>query len=249
MDKTVVKAIRLLEHLARSAEAARITDLAKELGLMKSNVHRLLKTFESLGYVRRTNEGSYESTLKIWEIGCLAFHHVDIVRLARPHLKWLTEKTGESVHLSKLDNFEVLYIDKIESANPVRAYTEVGGRGPAACTATGKALLAFQPEVNIREAVKATRNFKPHVAISAAELSAAMDEVRHQGFSVNQGEWRANVVGLAAPVLDRRKVAIAAVGISGPGERLKPKALKSFVPFVIEAAARVTSEIGLSASA
>ncbi|MFX7820791.1 IclR family transcriptional regulator C-terminal domain-containing protein, partial [Acinetobacter baumannii] len=67
---------------------------------------------------------------------------------------------------------------------------------------------------------------------------------RVQGFAVNKGEWRDSVCGLAAPIRDASGSVIAAVGISGPAERLKPKRLKELVAPVVEAAAVISASLG-----
>ena len=88
---------------------------------------------------------AYEATLKTWEIGSAVLARSDVKTIGRPVMTELGAKTRETVHLSILDGGEVVYIDKVESNQPVRAYSRVGGRAPAYAARCGaeKCLRAY----------------------------------------------------------------------------------------------------------
>ena len=72
MEQTVQKAMNLLEALVRSGQPRRLTELARQLGLTKPNVYRLLSTLSVLGYVKKDPDTSlYSPTLKLWEMGSM----------------------------------------------------------------------------------------------------------------------------------------------------------------------------------
>ncbi len=125
MNNTLVKGLQLLEVLARSREPQGVSDLAAQLSLGKSNVHRLLQALVELG-------ASVEVGFRI-------------KAAASEAMTRLLVRTRETVHLSVLDGEEVVYVHKLDSPEPVRAYSEIGGRAPTFCVATGKAMLAWQP--------------------------------------------------------------------------------------------------------
>jgi DNA-binding IclR family transcriptional regulator len=148
------------------------------------------------------------------------------------------------VHLSILDGAEVVYVDKIDSPEPVRAYSRIGGRSPAFAVATGKAMLAWQSPEYVAAVAERIERFTTRTVADAEELRQELARIRVQGFAVNKGEWRDTVCGLAAPIRDASGLVIAAVGISGPAERLKPKRLKELVAPVVEAAAVISASLG-----
>jgi IclR family KDG regulon transcriptional repressor len=239
MDKTVVKAFHVLELLAQAGAPVSLTRLAEQTGLQKSNVHRLLSTLCALGYARQGETSLYEPSLRIWELGQSVYSRFSIASAARPILRKLMEQTGESAHLAIFDRTDIVYIDKVETPNPVRAYTAVGGRAPAFCTASGKALLAYQPEETVRAVGGLMR---PQTTETLPDLDALNKElagVRNQGYAINLGEFRENVAGLAAPVRLGNGEVIAAVGISGPLDRLRPRKLRSLAPLAMVAAADI----------
>ena len=138
MNNTLIKGLQLLEALAGRDSPAGVSELASELGMGKSNVHRTLQALVETGYVAKDEaRGTYFASLKIWEIGARVISRLDVRRAASPAMQWLLEQSRETVHLSVLDGGQVVYIDKLDSPEPVRAYSEIGGRAPASCVATG----------------------------------------------------------------------------------------------------------------
>ena len=244
MDKTLIKGFAMLEALVRSEAPRGIADLAREIGLQKSNVHRTLKTLQSCGYVT-SKDGLYTPTMKIWELGSLVIGRLDIKQVAGPVLATLMRQSGESVHLSILDRTDVVYIDKLEGNQPVRAYSQIGGRAPAFCVATGKVLLAYQPDEISNQVL--TAGLVQHSSRTIADREVLMRElakVRANGYAINRGEWREGVWGVAAPIWDTTGAVTAALGVSGPANRFQPKALRTLITLVCVAARDVSTRMG-----
>jgi len=246
MDLTVAKAMRLLEALSEQDTPASVTVLAKQLGLTKSNVFRLLSTLTDLGYLRRHAEtGQYEMTLKVWSMGERVRSRLDVQRIAGPHINRLMHNTQETVHLSVFVDGGVTIIDKIESQHPVRAYTRIGDRPPVHCSATAKLLLAFQPQSEIDLCLSGTlKRFTKNTIVSHAKLLKELEQIRQQGYSTNQEEWREGVCGIGAPVRNASGHVFAAVGISGPAHRLPMERLKELSKEVIQCGEAVSHELG-----
>lgn len=247
METTVVKGFHMLETLVRSDRPCGLTELAAACGLSKSNAHRLLKTLEDCRYVRQDSlTKSYEPTLRVWELGMRVFRQVDLRGIAASHLQRLAEVTGESVHLSVLDQSEVLYIDKVESTHAVRAFIGIGDRAPAYCTATGKSMLAFMPPSAVGEATRTMKRFTPLTPVDHAKLDADLQRIRERGFSVTGGEWQAGVVGIAAPIRGSGGVVAGGVGIAGPEARMRQADADEQIAAVLATAAAISRSLGLS---
>lgn len=246
MDKAFVKGLRLVEALAHSDAPRGISDLAKDLALTKSNVHRLLQTLQSHGYVRQVPlNSSYELTTKIWELGSHVIRRMDLVTLARPAMIRLAEQTGETVHLSVLEDIDVIYLDKIESAHHIRAHTSVGSRAPAYTVATGKAMLAHMPDDYLERFRPHLRAYTETTRTTIEALAEDIRQTRAQGYAVvPQGEWRDGIAACACAILDRSGELVGAIGISGPDTRVKRKQLKLIAPQVTEAAQTISAALG-----
>lgn len=247
MDKTLVKGLALIEVLAANSEPRGVTSLARELNMTKSNVHRLLNTLVSHKFARRTEGGSYELTTKIWELGIMVRSRLSLIQVSQRHMAYLADVTGESAHLSTLEGLEALYIDKIESKHPVTAYTHFGGRAPAWCVATGKAMLAFRLE-NFDAIRRELKPFSPNSIVDVAKLKQEFSSIRTQGHAINRGEWREDVFGIGAPIRDGTGTIVGAVGISGPSTRFKPKQIRTWAKIVVDTAHAISTAMGYSES-
>src|SRR5258706_7589773 len=162
MEQTVQKALNLLEALVRSGQPRRLTELSRELGLTKPNVYRLLSTLSILGYVKKDPATSlYSPTLKLWEMGSLLVRDVDLVTIAAPRIRRLCDETGESVQLAVFDSGFMVYVDKVDSQQPLKAMTQIGSRGPATVTSTGKAMLAWLPAPALDQARQHLQPYTP----------------------------------------------------------------------------------------
>jgi DNA-binding IclR family transcriptional regulator len=247
MDTTFLKGLRMLQALSLSDRPRGVTELARELGLTKSNSHRLLKTLVHAGYAQSNSEtAKYSATLKVWELGSHVLSRIDVKSAASAYLQSLADRTGETVHLSLLVENAVVYIDKIDSAQPVRAYSQIGKGAPAYCVATGKALLAFQGEDVIARVSERLETHTSRTIADPEEFKRELVRVRQLGYAINRGEWREGVCGVAAPIRDASRQVVAAVGISGPEGRMKPTFMREQAPLVIQTADSISKALGYS---
>lgn len=246
MDKTLLKGLRMFEIIcAQEDQPNTIDDLAALAELSRSNTHRTLQTLIAAGYVEKNPQNSgYRPTLKLFELAAQRSARLDVRKVAAPYMRRLASDTNETAHLSVLDKLDVIYIDKIDSPNPVRAYSMIGGRAPAYAVATGKVLLAFQRNDYLQtyesELVRHTEN----TLVSISALKEELNDISRIGYAINRGEWRANVGGIAAPIFDAYNNPIAAIGISGPLERLSIENMKRWSTFVLGAAGDISKELG-----
>lgn len=245
MDTTVLKALSILEALARSSTPLGVTELAGTLDLSKSNVHRLLQTLASQGYVTPIDR-RYTATTKLWELGALVIGRLDVSRIAAPIMQRLVAQVDETAHLSVLDMAacEVVSIHNVESTQPVRAYSRIGQRTPAHCVATGKALLSAQAPEALQKLPEELPRFTRHTLYRRADLLKVLEKARRDGYATNAGEWREQVGGAATVIYDHVGSPVAALGLTVPVERLKPKVMGRYIPLLTAAAAEISRLMG-----
>lgn len=243
MNNTLLRGLRIIELLARSRQAMGVTDIAHALGVPKSNAHRLLQALTEQRYVIRHRGGAYSISIKLWELGSAALFGLDLRRHAERLMDGLMESTGESVHLSVLDQKEVVYVHKVESLDPVRAYSQIGGRAAAHCVATGKAMIAFRSREWLAAMEQELVAHTANSIVDGERFRAEMARIRKRGYAVNHGEWRDAVSGVAAPIRDRVGNVIAAIGVSGPSSRFSAKRVKIFAEQVMAAAEELSESL------
>lgn len=241
LEVTLTKGIRVLEALASSAVPLGISALSSQLGLGKSNVHRMLTTLGHLGLVQQ-EEGTkrYFATLRIWELGTLVVERNLVRREARAVMQELVATTGESTYLSVLRDAEILYLEKVEGKNGAHSNSRPGLRVPAVYPASGKLLLALQPNweaVAARAAEVPASQPRPDVAALLADLR----QIRADGFATSQDGWQRGINSLAVAVGSPTRPPVAALGFAIMPSNWEPKRLEKYLALLRQAAERISA--------
>jgi len=245
MEQTVQKALNLLEALVKSGQPRRLTELARQLELTKPNVYRLLSTLSALGYVKKDPATSlYSPTLKLWEMGSLLVRDVDLVSVAQPRLRRLCADTHESVQLAVFDAGFVVYVDKADSPQPLKAITTIGSRVPATVTSTGKAMLAWMPRESLEAACQHLKRYTPNTLIRRKDIEHDLEETRGRGYAINKGEFRSGVAGIGVPIRDRTGGVVAALGVWGAEKSILGARREELAHLLIVAARDVSRDLG-----
>lgn len=250
MDSTLAKGLAMLEWLARQPRGCRVVDAAQAFGLPRSNAHRTLQTLLECGWaVQDEATSAYRPSLKLFELGALVRHTLDIKTLLHPRLAELAQATGETIHLAERDGAEIVYLDKFDSPLPVAAYSRIGGRAPACCVASGKALLAADSldEAALRTLFGTLHAHTPNSITDFAELAAELRRTRERGYAENREEWRLGVCGLGVPLFDARGQAVAALGMSVPSIRFARHHARHLADLLLECARDASAALGYGA--
>ncbi len=222
--RSVQNAIRILDILGRS-EGLGVTRISQLLNLPKSSVHDILSTLQSEGLVEKNYErNNYCLGLKLFELGNMARNNLELRRIATPFLKSLNHDLDETVHLTILDGWEVLYIECFESTKRLRTYSVIGVRAPLHCTAVGKAILAFFDEEQVDQMIKAMGlpRFTANTITDRKALDREMALIRERGYSVDNMEHEEGVRCVGAPIRNHEGEVIASISVSGPSQRMVP---------------------------
>ena len=237
--------MEILELLVKAGEIG-VSNLSREKGLNRSNVHRILSTFEFLGYVEKnSNNKKYRPSLRLFELGNLIIQRNGLIKISHPFLEKLGLKFGETNNLAVLDKGEVIYIDKVESSEALRMDLAIGRRVPAYCTALGKILLAGFSEEQLNQYVKRTRFAKrtPNT-LSKEGLKKQLVEIRERGFAIDDEELHLGIRCIAAPIRNHSGNIIASISIAGPSTRMTLKKLDSTKGTIIDTALEISKQLG-----
>lgn len=245
--QSLERGLEILTAIARAGRPLGITELARQFGLAKGSISRIVTTLAKQAFlVRDPATAKYRIGMKVWELGNGALARLDVRELARPAMDALNAATLETVHLTVLtEGDRMVFLEKLDSTRAVRPNVELGAPHPAYCTANGKAMLAFLPKGRVDRLLKGRlRQFTEATIARKSELLAHLDTVRRLGYAVNRGEYRADVSGIAAPILDRDGIAAAALGISVPSNRMTPALIADLAPRLVRAAKEISQALG-----
>jgi IclR family acetate operon transcriptional repressor len=197
-------------------------DLAAGLGVDRSTGWRLARSLERVGWLHRDGlTQRYRLGLPLFELGSRVLDTFDGRDEARRVMTELVASTGESVDLAIRDGDSVVFIDKIDGTNEVRAFTRSGQRARLHATAAGKVFLAHMGAHELASYLAGSLPAAtPATITDPAVLGDVVAATRRQGWAVNRGELHTEAGALAVPVLDGHGRCVAALGLNVPLSRL-----------------------------
>ncbi len=246
--QSVDRALSVLTVLARSGETG-VSEIARELGVHKSTVFRLVATLEAHDLVEQHSErGKYRLGVGILRLAGATSARLDVVQEARPIERQLAAKTGETVNLAILSETAALYIDQIAGPSALQPHNWVGQHVPLHATSNGKVLLSELPAEEVAVHLPRLKAFTAHTVTSRAELRQQLLEVKRLGYAVVVDELEVGLTAIAAPVRDAHGDIIASLSVSGPTFRIDDERTKDFWPAVVAAAAHISDRLGAAST-
>jgi DNA-binding IclR family transcriptional regulator len=214
-------ALSVLERIVAKGPLA-LGDLARELDLPKSTLHRICTVLVERGWALRDEHGRFEPGIRALAVGSRA-SDLPIITGFRRRAAGLLERHDETVCLAVLDGDESVFIALEETSQPVRLQTWVGRRAPAFASASGRVLLAPRAPDAIsaqfgdgRELVSPTGR---HVR-SLAELQATLERTRRDGYAENDEETADGLYTVSVPIVNDAREPLAAMTMCVPTSRI-----------------------------
>ena len=165
----VDRALDVLESLARHDDELSLIELARETGIPKSTLFRIMSTLQERKCVIRDEQRkTYRLGLRLMELGHAFRDQSNLLDAAETHMETLAEACEESVFLGVLDEREIIYVRQKTSPKSAVFVRKLGKRAPAYCTATGLAILAFRPEEEVERNLEASE-LKAHSASTTTD--------------------------------------------------------------------------------
>jgi len=140
------RGLRLLQLFSESARGLTAKQVAVSSRLPASTVHRFLVNLEGAGFLNCSGDGVYHLGIACFSIGQAALGQLDIRRLSLPYLQELNQQTRETIHLTVRHGLSAVYVEKLDSPEPLRIHSRIGAAVPLYCTAVGKVMLAYMPD-------------------------------------------------------------------------------------------------------
>jgi DNA-binding IclR family transcriptional regulator len=227
-DGTTARVVAVLDALARAGDGGvGVRQLAAELNVSRSAVHRVLQNLNELHVARALSTGNYESGEVFAAWGTFLARKQDVLDVARGLLERLVERTEETAYLTTYAGGQLTIVDAAECKRPVRYVLPIGGTLPLDRGAAGKAVLAQLGESAL-----------DRFALSASErnsLREDLERTRERGYAVSVGENIPDACGFAAPYLKDGHLA-GSITVTVPRYRVQPDAESRFGPLVRETA-------------
>jgi DNA-binding IclR family transcriptional regulator len=247
----VLRGLAVLDMFSREVSVVGIADIARTLGVHKSSASRVASTLAAAGYLRATGvQGHYRLGPRLISLGALADSGSGLEDLVMPHLRALSEATGETGHLAVLDGSQAVTIGVADGWHTVRMHSWVGKSSPAYLSSMGKALLAGRSEAVVRGLYPGPLEPATNRSITSVDrLLDAIESIRARGYATDDEELEIGLRCVAAPIFDRDGLVVGALSVSGPSQRFSDAAIRPLADFVRWAAAQASQALGARSSA
>ena len=240
------RGLRLLNLFSESPRGLTAKQVGALARLPVSTVHRFLANLVTAGFLNRDGDGVHHLGIACFAIGQAAAGQLDIRHLSLPYLRELNQQTRETIHLTVRHGLSAVYVEKLDSPEPLRIHSRIGASVPLYCTAVGKVMLAYMP-ADEQDRVLPQLDLKrltPNTAGSLQELRAELFRVRKNGYASDLEEHELHIRCVAAPIWDHTGAVQSSLSITAPSLRMPVTRLRQLAPLIQAAGLQISGELG-----
>jgi IclR family transcriptional regulator, KDG regulon repressor len=244
--QTVERAIRIMNCFTKENPEWGVRELEKELEIGKSTVHRILQTLQICGFLTRSNHtGKYKLSLRIYELGQVAFESFDFLTESTENMKRLVKRFNETVYLSVRNGTEITYLGREDCEHPLRYILEIGSNSLLHVSAAGQAIMAFLKKNEIEEVIKkhGLPRFSNGQTLTRTELDEKLLRIREEGYALSYGGKIEGIYGIAVPIFSSDYI-IGSLAFSIPEQRFDKENLHTLVHVLKEEASTISNRLG-----
>jgi DNA-binding IclR family transcriptional regulator len=241
------RGLRVIESIAAINGSATLAEIARKTALPRSTAHHLLQALVEFGYLVQDEQArTYTLAPKLFRLTGRAWTKEQLAEIAMPFLDELSRRTGEGASLAVLRDGIVTVVAKREPEGPVRVVQEVGARRPVYCTAVGKTMAAWLPNLELEGIIRRTvfERLTPHTITTPVALRRELAHIRATGFAFDNEEHILGIRCIAAPVRDHTGEVKAALGVVGPKNNMPQRRLPKIRGVLVSVAAGLSERLG-----
>ncbi|MCL4187698.1 MAG: helix-turn-helix domain-containing protein [Rhodobacteraceae bacterium] len=242
---SLARGLEVLRAFNRTRRKMTLSEVAAETGNTRAGARRILLTLVHEGYAVADGK-LFDLTPQVLELGYSVLSSKGAWDIARPFIDHLSEDIRESVSAAVLDRFEVVYVSGAQYHRVISVGITVGARFPAHCTATGRVLLAAQPEA-MWPGMLANIPLTPmtaHTVTDRRAFRAILEEVRDQGWSLVDQELEIGLISIAVPLRNSAGGLVGAINVGVPSIRCsRDDMVGTILPKLLATAASISSAL------
>jgi IclR family acetate operon transcriptional repressor len=243
----LLRAFALLERIAAADAPISLGEATAGVTLPKPTVYRMLAMLEQAGLVAREPGGRRVGAgPRLTRLALDVLRHGSAQGPRRAILQQLVATIGETCNLTMIEGSEVIYLDRVESAWPLRVTLQPGSRVPLHCTASGKLLLSLLPAARRQRILAALPlpRLTEQTIVDPRRLAAELARVRRDRLATDNEEYIAGLVCVAVPVATPEGRVVASVAVHAPVARMPLAAALGHEPALRRAATALGATFG-----
>lgn len=216
----VDKTFAILDLLAKSKEALKISEITRALNFNKSTVFNISHTLADLEVLKQTPDNKFSLGIKFYLLGRASRMGSEIISTIHPYLELMNQKTNLSVFLGIRSDLHAIIMDKVDTALDIKISSEIGMRLPLLAGAGGRAMLSRMSDQEIDRILSKNglKRYTRYTVVDKTKYKKMLKKTREEGFAVDKEEYIEGIRALAVPLNVNRggsHFAIWAVGLKG----------------------------------
>lgn len=216
--QVIARAASVLRALEGRPDGLSLGQIAKEVGLARSTVQRIVAALAAEDFVAEAQPG-HGVRIGPGLARIAASLSSNYGEILRPHLVALRDQVAETVDLSILSGGSAVFVDQIAGQQRLVALSAIGERFPLHCTANGKAILScFAKEDTEALIAKSVAEHPDYPLNDRAKLTRELDATRRKHLAFDLQEHGAGISAVGVAVLDAFGRPVA-VSIPAPTDR------------------------------
>jgi len=238
-----LRAFAVIEAIVRADRPVSLTEVMAAVALPKPTVYRIFNLLEHSGLLLREPDGKrYTVGPRLARLGAEILMNSSVRGSRHAILQRLVDELGETCNFTMLDGNEVIYLDRVETASPLRVNLQPGSRVPSHCTASGKLFLAMLSRARRAKLLDnlPLQRYTENTITDRGKLELELERIRREKISADNEEYITGLVCVAVPVLSRDGKSCASVAVQAPVARMSMDKALAHVPALRRAATALT---------
>jgi len=253
--QSLERAVAILRVLAQGhVEGVRLAEVTAQTGLSRSTAHRITSALIDLGLVDQEPSGRLFPGLALLGLGAASANRYGLAELAAPFCQRLADRTGDTIYLSLRRGNEVLCVDRVEGAFPIKILTwNVGDCRPLGINASGLAIMASLSDAEVARITEANASRVEDITgHDRADVLAFVERTRREGYAFNAGFSAPGMAAVAVAICSAHGEPLASLCVAALDSRLDSRRRQTVVRWLREESDGLVRELesatnGLSA--
>ncbi len=241
------RGLQILRAFSRDRTEIGAPEIAKELGIPRSTVFRLMQTLEYMGFLEKVkNTSDYRLGVGVLSLGFEFLGSLEVTELARPVLEKLRDDTGYSAHLVIRDGWDVVFVVKAAAKTTFASSVNIGTRLPAHGTILGRMLLADLSDEELKQVYPTGKlsKFSDQTPTTLPDLTKILAEDRQRGYAISEAYFENGIGSVAVPVRDASTRVVATINVTyQDGTIERADAEGKILTRVLQAAAELSQQM------
>lgn len=241
------KVLWILNRLGGTPYEMGITELANEMEMSKSGIHKIITILQEGGFIVQSSvTKKYSLGPALLRLGSIYTEQKKIYDISYPIMRAISDITQETVSIGLREGNDAIAAYRIESSKVIRLHRKLGTKYPINAGATGKLLAAYHDPKIIENILKTEKleKYTENTIVDCEILLLEYEKIRKNGYAISDSEKHLGNFAIAAPIFDRDGKVWSCLSLVGLRENFTEKKIKLWTELLVNGAMEISYKLG-----